>query len=80
LNQVWKTTGSKPKELADRKPLKAHLNYLLDYYAEIKTEQPIDHKEIHCWSKLTGNKLTYFEIQAIRAIDQEYISTIHSDD
>ena len=80
LKQVWKTTGIKPKELEFKKHLPDRLTYLLGYYQEIKTSDPITYEEINCWSKITGITPTPFEAEAIRAIDQQYLTILNNND
>lgn len=72
LEQVYKTTGKKPKELAEAKPISIKFQYLYLWYLDIKTSEAITFTELKNWCELTNNKLTNWELDTIRAIDRIY--------
>jgi hypothetical protein len=66
LNQVYKQTGIKPKELEDENDFPLELHYLWSWYAELKSFKiPLTYSEIKSWSDLSGITLITWELETL---------------
>lgn len=69
LNQVWKTTGVQPKDLANAPKLPDELVYLWDAYVEVYTGIRLTYTEVKSWLQVTKRFLSPNEIHAIMELD-----------
>ena len=90
LQQVQKTTGKVPRQLAEVPELPESaaygslLNvsvlaempaaYIWHWFWELKGSQPLTYTEIKNWSELTATPLTPFEVQALVELDRRFIA------
>jgi hypothetical protein len=73
LIQVWKTLGRKPKELEDQPELPEELQYLWEWFLELRSgEGMLTFTEIRSWSELTKQPLLAWEVDLLRALDRIY--------
>lgn len=77
LTQVWKATGEQPQELADAPAFPSGVRYLWDWFCELQvsTDKVVSFTEIQAWSTLTGKVPTPAEVQALRGLSKDFIST-----
>ena len=67
-------------------PLPQAAAHVWGWYQEISAGRqngmsinPISHTEIYCWSQMAGIRLAMWEVQAIRAIDTVFVSSVMED-
>ena len=69
LQQVRKTTGKVPRQLAEVPELPESAAFW-----ELKGSQPLTYTEIKNWSELTATPLAPFEVQALVELDRRFIA------
>ena len=74
LQQVQKTTGKVPRQLAEVPELPESAAYIRHWFWELKGSQPLTYTEIKSWSELTATPLTPFEVQALVELDRRFIA------
>jgi len=74
LQQVQKTTGKVPRQLAEVPKLPESAAYIWHWFWELKGSQPLTYTEIKSWSELTATPLTPFEVQALVELDRRFIA------
>ena len=74
LQQVQKTTGKVPRQLAEVPELPESAAYIWHWFWELKGSQPLTYTEIKNWSELTATPLTPFEVQALVELDRRFIA------
>lgn len=77
MQQVWKTTGVKPKELSEQPDLPEELRYLWEWYLELRSSQLLTFSEIHFWSELTQKRLRGWEVELLRILDRIYWNVLY---
>lgn len=77
LQQVWKTLGRKPKQLAEAPEMPEELAYVWEWYREVFSGQPLTFSELHHWSVMTGKRLLGWEAELIRSIDRIFWKVQH---
>lgn len=77
MQQVWKTTGVQPKELADQPELPEELRYLWEWFWELRSNQILTFTEIHFWSQLTQKRLRGWEVELLRTLDRIYWNVLY---
>ena len=78
LNQVWKTTGQIPEELAAVPPFPGPVAYLWQWWMDLQTSQDhiVTFQEILAWRELTGRAPTPEEVYFIRDLSRLFIKTL----
>lgn len=90
LKQVWKTTGVKPKELADEEILNENGKYLYNIFMKLSTRRtrlivsgmsggkiidaPISYTEIKSYCDLKQIQLSENELEIIESLDIAFLS------
>ncbi|MGI0119685.1 phage tail assembly chaperone [Zooshikella sp. RANM57] len=77
LLQVYKTTGKKPKELTEQPECPRELEYILQWWLEVRGSEPLTFTELQNWSQLTHKNLRAWEVDLIRSLDRIYWNTIN---
>ncbi|ALH23698.1 hypothetical protein PaMx11_24 [Pseudomonas phage PaMx11] len=77
LQQVWKTLGRKPKQLAEAPEMPEELAYVWEWYREVFSGQPLTFSELHHWSVMTGKRLLGWEAELIKSIDRIFWKVQH---
>ena len=67
LEHVWKTSGKKPKSLAEHEDLDEDIIYLWNWFGEVCCDN-LSFTELDAWQRCTGTKLEPFEAVAIRQL------------
>jgi hypothetical protein len=67
LEQVWRQTGIKPKELMELVDPPEHLLYLSGILVDLAS--PLTYSELAAWCKLAGKHFTRWEIELLMALD-----------
>lgn len=75
--QVWKTTGKKPKELAEQPPMPEGLEYIWHWFLHVHTSSELSYSELKSWSDLTHTRLKAWEVDLIKTLDRIRWSTVH---
>lgn len=70
--QVWKTTGRKPKQLAEAPELPEELGYIWEWFREVFSGEPLTFSEMQAWAQLTGKRLLGWEAELIKSLDRIY--------
>ena len=77
MNQVWKTLGRKPKELAEQPEFPEELRYIWEWYLEMRGREPLTFSEMQSWATLTHQKPLAWEVDLVRTLDRLYWRTIN---
>ncbi|WP_434801436.1 phage tail assembly chaperone [Spartinivicinus marinus] len=77
LLHVYKVTGKKPKELAEQPECPEALNYIWQWWLEVRGSDPLTFTELYHWSQLTHKHLRAWEVDLIRSLDRIYWNTIN---
>ncbi|ANO57506.1 hypothetical protein [Vibrio phage vB_VhaS-tm] len=72
LEQVYKQTGHKPKQLRELPDIPAELAYVLNWYFDVKGSDPLTYIELKSWSDLTNTHLLPSEVEVIMQLDRIY--------
>ena len=78
LIQIYKTTGFKHNDLTEIE-LPPELLVVWIWYNDVKTSTPLTCQELLAWMEVTGNQLTRFELNLIRALDVTYWKLVTND-
>ncbi|WP_257292216.1 hypothetical protein [Endozoicomonas sp. ONNA1] len=70
LEQVYKTTGVKPKKLSEQPEQPTELKYLVNWFYKLfsSTSGSISYTEIRHWSDLTQVKVRAWEVEVIQQL------------
>jgi hypothetical protein len=83
LKAAQVNSGRTPKKLLDRKPPPQEGSYLLGWFQDLGSTRVytengpalIPYTEIRAWSKLSRIKLIPWELQVLRAMDNQFLTT-----
>lgn len=70
--QVWKQTGRQPAQLAEQPRFPDEVQYLWEWYLDMKQGATITFSEIRHWAALRKVRLQQREIAALRRLEQEW--------
>lgn len=84
---AYQATGILPQQLADARPLPELAAHVWDYFLQLHSERErngmavnsINSRGILDWCELSRIRLEHWEIRAIRAIDNEFVSSANDD-
>ncbi len=74
---LYKKTGRMPGQLAEQPDLPEELDYILRWFYELRSHEPIKYAELASWSSLQPAKPQHWEIEVIKALDGIYWSSIN---
>lgn len=69
MNQVWKSTGVKPPELAEEPDFPNELNYLWVWHRQLLGVQPLSMSELKAWNDLLQVELAGWEVEVLLSLD-----------
>lgn len=72
LEQVYKQTGVKPLKLREQPDKPDELEYIVDWYLEVKTHEALTYTELASWSAITQVGLLPWEVDVIKTLDRIY--------
>lgn len=72
LEQVEKSLGRKPKELANAPEPVEGTDYLWHLFCDLKSAGPISFSEMRAYEQMTGVNLTPFEVDCMRRLDEAW--------
>lgn len=78
LEQVEKTTGRRPKKLLDQPDCPQELNYIWEWYLEMRSGELLNFTEIKSWSELTNQQLLSWEVDILRTLDRIFWKIINA--
>lgn len=73
LLQVYKSTGIKPKQLADQPEFPKELYYIWEAYLQLRRPEGITYTEIKSWSQLTCCDLLAWEVDTIKTLERVHV-------
>ena len=87
LNSVWRQTGRKPKELRDAIELPQSCYFVWKWFTELHTARgsngfglnPISYTEIKSYFDLIDIQPEEWEVNLIKALDNEALAAFNSD-
>lgn len=78
LEQVYKQTGVKPKQLAEQPEKPEELEYLYNWFLElVRFHVPLTYAELESWSRLTKVDLKSWETHVLINLEQIYRNSIN---
>ena len=85
LEQVYKQTGVKPKELENEHNFPSILSHVWSAFVHISNGRsagfsgpnPIQYSEIKAWCELTGTPLSSWHVEIIKLLDSKYIGALN---
>lgn len=85
LEQVYKQTGIKPKELENDNDFPSILSHVWSAFVHISNGRssgfsgpnPIQYSEIKAWCELTGTPLSSWNVEIIKLLDAKYIGALN---
>lgn len=79
LEQVYKQTGHKPKQLRELPDMPSELAYIFNWYLQVKGAERLTYSELQSWSGLTKTQLLPTEVEVIMQLDRIYWRVMASD-
>lgn len=68
LNNIWKSTGRKPKELDEHGDCPENLAYIWGWYCELQS--PVNYTELAHWQSIMRRSLSHWEAELLISIDR----------
>ena len=65
-----KTTGVTPELLKNVPKIPEGMRYLVDWYYELQSSEPLNYREIQAWSEVTGKHIKPWEAELLASIDR----------
>lgn len=72
LEQVYKQTGRKPKQLQEIPEFPNEVAYIFNWYMEVRGLERLTYNELKCWTDLTNTRLLPYEVEVIIKLDRIY--------
>lgn len=70
FDRAAEQTGRNPEVFYQLPEVDNESLYLLHYFYEARSHQPLNYQEIQAWTVLTGRKLEYFEVRTLMLLEK----------